>query len=72
VRARLAAVGEYASLLVSLQEARAVGDTQAVVRLGGSYVGGQHDGRPSPARTIYLGCDSTGWAVRRAAEEQSA
>lgn len=72
VRERLAEVGDYASLLVSLQESRAVGDTQAVVRLGGSYVGGRHDGRPSPNRTIYLGCDSAGWTVRRAADAVSA
>lgn len=72
VRARLAEVGEYASLLVALEEARPVGDAQALVRLRGVYVGGRHDGRPSPSRTLYLACDSLGWTVRRAAEEVSA
>ena len=72
VRSRMADVGEYASLLVTMKDARAVGDTQAIVRLGGWYVGGKHDGRSSPMRTVYLGCDTTGWAVRRTTEDQSA
>ncbi|MFL5580682.1 MAG: hypothetical protein ACJ8AO_09920 [Gemmatimonadaceae bacterium] len=72
VKKRMADIGEYASLLVTMKEARAVGDTEAIVRLRGWYVGGKHDGRSSPLRTVHLACDTTGWQVRRTTEDQSA
>ena len=72
VRGRLAGVGEYATLLVAPKDARQVGDTTAVVRLAGWYVSGKHDGKQSPARTVGLACDTTGWHVRHISEEHSA
>lgn len=72
VRAQLAAVGGYATLLVVRRPAAAPGDTQAVVRLGGHYVGGEQDGMGAASRRITFRCDakSRQWRFARAEEEK--
>jgi hypothetical protein len=73
VKAKLADVGPYTSLLVTFggTQMDASGEA-ATVRLGGGYVGGQHDGRVAPARAVRLRCVGNTWTVVSAEEERSA
>ena len=70
VRAKLAEVGNYATLLVVLHDTR-VTSSNAVIRLGGSYVGGKEDGKRLPSRALNFACDSAGWHFTSAQEERS-
>lgn len=73
VRARLAEVGAYASLLVLFDGVRiAGGGDEASVRLGGRYVGGEQDGIVAPMRAIRLRCEGATWKVTAAGEERTA
>lgn len=71
VRARLAQVGPWASLLVSYRGVRQVDSTHAVVRLGGRFVGGAADGVVAPGRALSFTCESGSWRLTRATEERS-
>ena len=73
VKDKLAEVGPYTSLLVTFGGTTigASGD-EATVRVGGSYVGGQHDGRVAPGRAVRLRCEGSTWKVVSAEEERSA
>jgi len=73
VKARLAEVGPYASLLVTYEGSQvAPGGNEATVRLGGRYVGGEHDGLVAPVRAVRLRCEGATWVVAAADEERSA
>jgi hypothetical protein len=72
VKAQLADVGPYTSLLVTFGGARVTADgNEATVRVGGRYVGGDHDGRVAPVRAVRLRCEGATWAVVDAEEERS-
>lgn len=64
IKEKLASVGPYASLLVVYHgKTEADNGNTVTVTLGGHYVGGEHDGKPSPTRQITVRCDSTSWRV---------
>jgi hypothetical protein len=71
VKARLAEVGPYTSLLVTFEGLTYPGPDRATVRLGGRYVGGDHDGTVAPLRTMQLRCEGSKWVVTGAGEERS-
>ncbi len=72
VRELLSSVGSYATLLVVRRSAPAPVDSQAVVRLGGHYVGGDHDGIAAPSRALHFTCSARTrqWRFMRAEEER--
>ena len=73
VKARLAEVGPYTSLLVTYGGTTIAGaGNEATVRVGGAYVGGQYDGRVAPGRAVRLRCEGSTWKVVSAEEERSA
>jgi hypothetical protein len=69
VKAKLAEVGSYASLLVTYggTQIRADGN-EATVRLGGQYVGAEQDGIVAPTRAVRLRCEGATWVVVDAEE----
>ena len=71
VRARLAKVGPWASLLVSYRGLQRSDSTHAVVRLGGHFVGGASDGVEAPDRSVSFTCESGAGRLSRTAEERS-
>jgi hypothetical protein len=72
VKAKLADVGNYASLLVTFGDTRVAADgNAATVRLGGRYVGGDHDGVVAPTRAVRLRCEGATWVVVTADEERT-
>jgi hypothetical protein len=73
VKARLAEVGPYTSLLVTFGGAQVSPDgNDATVRLGGGYVGGTYDGRVAPQRAVRLRCEGSTWTVVSADEDRTA
>ncbi|HYW32157.1 MAG TPA: hypothetical protein VE869_11665 [Gemmatimonas sp.] len=73
IREKLAEVGPFGSLLVVYRGQTAAPDGQTVdVRLGGHYVGGQHDGKQLAGKRFSIRCDSTGWRIASSAEEPGA
>jgi len=72
IKAKLASVGPYASLLVVFKGKAETDNGNAVaVSLAGHFVGGEHDGKSVPMRTIQVRCDSTGWRVASTATPPS-
>lgn len=70
IREKLASVGPYASLLI-VQRANATspnGDT-VTLRLGGHYIGGEHEGKVATSRTMIVVCADTAWKVASQTEE---
>ena len=65
VRAKLDSVGTYTTILIAWRGLEK-GDTASAVRLAGTFIGGKHDGRTAPVRTMHFACDSTGWHYTRA------
>ena len=65
VRAKLDSVGTYTTILLAWKGMES-SDTASAVRLSGTFVGGKHDGRTAPSRTMHFACDSTGWHYTRA------
>jgi hypothetical protein len=64
IKDKLASVGPYASLLVVYRgKADADNGNLVTVKLGGHYVGGEHDGKAGAERSIQVKCDSTGWKL---------
>ena len=43
----------------------------STVRVGGQYVGGEHDGLVAPVRAVRLRCEGSTWVVASADEERS-
>lgn len=72
VRELLSSVGGYATLLVVRRPAPNPVDSQAVVRLGGHYVGGDQDGIEAPSRSLHFTCSAQTrqWRFTRAEEER--
>jgi hypothetical protein len=61
---KLASVGPYATLLVVYRgKDEANNGNLVTVKLGGHYVGGEHDGKPAQEKQIAVRCDSTGWRL---------
>lgn len=71
VRANLADKGDFSTLLVIYRGTQRLDEARTVVRLGGRYVGGEHDGKVAASRTIHFNCDSLGWTFSRTEEERS-
>lgn len=70
IREKLADVGPFASMLVVYKGQTATDGGRSVdVRLGGHYVGGELDGKPSTPKRYSIRCDSTGWRIASSAEE---
>lgn len=64
VRAHLHDIGDWTTLLVLYGGSQLKDVDHAEVRLGGRYVGGEHDGKTAAARTLQLECDSTArWSI---------
>jgi hypothetical protein len=64
IKAKLASVGPYASLLVVYRgKTEADNGNTVTVSLGGHYVGGEHDGKEAPTRQFTVRCDTTGWRL---------
>lgn len=64
VKAKLADVGPYTTMLVIYRgKDEADNGNTVTVKLGGHYIGGDHDGKTSPDRAIQVHCDSTGWRL---------
>ena len=73
IREKLATDGPWATLLVVYRGQSATdGGTGVDVRLGGHYVGGEHDGKVHPTKRYGFRCDSTGWTIASSAEEPGA
>lgn len=73
VKAKLADVGPYTSLLVTFGGTTIAAEgNEATVRVGGSYVGGKHDGRVAAGRSVRLRCEGSTWKVASADEERAA
>ena len=73
VKARLAEVGPYTSLLVTFGGTRIAAEgNEATVQVGGRYVGGKYDGRVAPGRSVRLRCEGATWKVASSDEERSA
>jgi hypothetical protein len=70
IRNKLAVDGPWASLLVVYRGQSATDDGNGVdIRLGGHYVGGEHDGKVHATKRYGVRCDSTGWTIATTAEE---
>ncbi|MFO0094327.1 MAG: hypothetical protein ACK54K_08480 [Gemmatimonadaceae bacterium] len=72
IKAKLASVGPYASLLVGYRGKTETDNGNTVtVSLGGHYVGGEHDGKDAPTRQFTVRCDTTGWRLADTASTRS-
>lgn len=71
VRAKLESIGSYNTLMVTFRNQQRLGDSRAVVRLGGHYVGGATHGRSAAPRSIFFECRAAGWSVVSNEQEQS-
>ncbi|MFN2400027.1 MAG: hypothetical protein ABR543_15515 [Gemmatimonadaceae bacterium] len=69
MREILASKGDFTTLLVTYRGTRHVDDSHAVVRIGGRYVGGEHEGRAASSRALHFQCDTSGWTWFRVEEE---
>ena len=70
IRETLESVGPYASLLI-VQRAvttSAAGDTVSV-RLGGHYIGGQHEGETATSRLVVVACRDSSWRLAGITDE---
>ena len=70
IRDKLANDGPYASLLIVVRgttRSRA-GDT-VTMRLGGHYIGGEHEGKMSTARAVSVVCRDSTWKMSKVADE---
>ncbi|HEY0931075.1 MAG TPA: hypothetical protein VGE27_14240 [Gemmatimonas sp.] len=64
VREKLEYAGPYATMLVVYRGKTEADNGNAVtVTLGGHYVGGEHEGKVAPDRSIAVRCDTTGWRL---------
>ena len=72
LKEKLASVGPYASLLIVHRgkTESANGDT-VTVRLGGSYVGGELDGKPATGRVMVVACTDATWKMVSKTEESA-
>jgi hypothetical protein len=71
IKDKLASVGPYASLLVVYRgKDEAENGNLVTVRLGGHYVGGEHDGKAATERRIDVRCGEKGWKVMNPQEAQ--
>jgi hypothetical protein len=61
--------GDMPTLLVTYRGVKRVGENQAVVRLGGYFLGGDTDGKVAH-RTVQFVCDTARWNAVRAEEER--
>lgn len=65
VRTKLEQAGPYTTMLVVFKgKAEADGGNTVTVKLGGHYVGGEHEGKVAPVRDIVARCDTSGWKVK--------
>lgn len=70
VRKRMDDMGPYNGLLVAWHGSRRESDTLLVIRLGGRYIGGSHEGEVGKARAFVFGCTNNRWQLRRQEEEK--
>jgi hypothetical protein len=70
IREKLARDGPYASLLIVHRGTtrNAAGDT-VTVRLGGHYIGGEHEGQQSANRAVTVVCRESTWKLSKVTEE---
>jgi len=61
VKAKLASIGDYNSLLIGFHGFQRVDATHGVAKLSGVYVGAKSDGQTIPQRAVEVQCDSLGW-----------
>ena len=70
LRAKLADIGMYATLLVSYKGMQTRDAGHATVRLHGTYVGGEAHGLAGTPRLMRFSCDSAGWHFDGPAEDR--
>jgi len=63
VRAQLANIGDYNTILVVLHGVTPPAEGRTTVRLGGHYVGGKADGQSTAPRSYAFVCDTAGWRL---------
>ena len=70
IREKLASVGPFASLLIVHRgmTTSPMGDT-VTLRLGGHYIGGEHEGKTGASRTIVVVCADSTWKLASSTEE---
>ena len=70
IRDKLANDGPYASLLIVVRgtAGSASGDT-VTLRLGGHYIGGEHEGKMSTARAVQVVCRDSSWKLVKITDE---
>jgi hypothetical protein len=70
IREKLAEVGPYASLLIVLRgTTTSPGGDTVTMRLGGHYVGGEHDGKVATNRAVTVVCRDSLWRLGTMTEE---
>lgn len=72
IRETLASVGPYASLLIVQRGmTTSAGGDSVTVKLGGHYIGGEHEGKPATSRNVVVVCADSSWKMASVAEEKT-
>lgn len=70
IREKLASVGPYASLLIVQRGmTTSAGGDSVTVKLGGHYIGGEHEGKVATSRKVVIICADSSWKMASVAEE---
>lgn len=70
IRDKLANDGPYASLLIVVRgTTRSTHGDTVTMRLGGHYIGGEHEGKMSTARAVSVVCRDSTWKLSKVTEE---
>lgn len=73
VRTKLEQAGPYTTMLVVFKgKSEADNGNTVTVKLGGHYVGGEHEGKVAPVRDITVRCDTSGWKLPASAAKPAA
>lgn len=65
IHQRLVQGGEVPTVLLANHGVRRLDDENAVVRLGGHFVGGPENGTAVPTQAFYFRCDNAEWKLTR-------
>jgi hypothetical protein len=64
--------GQFTTMLLSFKGMERTGRDEVVVRFGGTYIGGDLDGRQAPLGSVTFGCDRARWVLDTARVGKSA
>lgn len=62
-RAMLKERGQFTTMLLAFKGMERTGRDEVVVRFGGTYIGGDLDGRQAPLGAVTFGCDRARWVL---------